>query len=94
MTCVTANLKENESNKLESFRYLWRRDDHLKMATIPARDVAGNIKQLIYLMVDNRIRRDEVGLSVEEWTAMIGLREWNMVGIPAFQAVAAVPASI
>ena len=76
-TCITANLAEDETLKLESFKFLWRRDDYKKVATIPPRGVAGNINQLIYLMADNRIDRESVGLTLPEWTEMMGVQEWQ-----------------
>lgn len=80
-TCVTANLAEDETMKMESFKFLWRRDDHKRVATIPMRGVAGNIKQLIYLMADGRISRENAGFTLDEWTKMLQLKTWQQDAI-------------
>ena len=77
-TGVTANLAEDETLKLESFKFLWRRDDHKKVATIPPRGIAGGIKQLVYLMADGRINREAVGIELDAWMTMLQTTEFNM----------------
>ena len=81
--CFVGNLGDAEAMKMEAFQYLWRRDDTKKMATIPFRGIAGNIKQLIYLMVDNRINRVATGLTVEEWTEVLKLEDFDMEDVKA-----------
>ena len=80
--CFVGNLSDTEAMKMESFRFLWRRDDTKKMATIPFRGVAGNITQLKYLMGDNRIFREETGLELTEWMTILSLDHFDMKDVP------------
>ena len=80
--CFVGNLSDTEAMKMESFRFLWRRDDTKKMATIPFRGIAGNITQLKYLMGDNRIFREATGLELQEWMAILRLDHFDMQDVP------------
>ena len=64
---------------MEAFKFLWRRDDHKKVASIPARGIPGTVKELIYLMADSRICRETVGIELTQWTEMMALQSWQQV---------------
>ena len=93
-TGVTANLAEDESLKLESFKFLWRRDDYKKVATIPPRGIAGDIRQLVYLMVDGRISREAVGIEPDAWMDMCMTTEFNMKADAGPPAIVATPVQV
>ena len=76
--CFTGNLSDQEAMKMEAFHFLWRKGDVGKVATIPFRGVAANVTQLVYLMADNRIFRESVGLEVSEWLELMKLEVFQM----------------
>ena len=78
-TCFVGNLTEEEATKMEAFKFLWRRDDHKKVATIPARGIPKNVNDLIYLMADGRICRESVDIPLDQWTTMLSTTAWQPV---------------
>lgn len=91
--CFMGHLSDQEAMKIQAFHFLWRKDDIGKVSTVPFRGVAQNITQLVYMMADNRIFRESVGLEVTEWLELLTLKDFVMTEVPQSGGQTAVPAT-
>ena len=73
LTCFVANLKEDQHAKMLNFQFLWRRGDEKMGADHPKRGIAQNMKQLVVLMADGRINREETGVELNMWLKLLKL---------------------
>ena len=81
LTCFVASLKDDQHAKMLNFQFLWRRGDDKKGADHPKRGIASNIKQLVLLMADGRISREETGVELAQWLEVLKLDEFYSADI-------------
>ena len=64
-----------EREFIRNTKIIWRADDSFRGSDCPRYGIAGNIAHLQYLIKDDRIHRDEIGIEIDIWNEILELPE-------------------
>ena len=64
-----------EREFIRNTKIIWKADDPFRGSDCPRYGIAGNIAQIQYLINDDRIHRDEIGIELDIWNEILELPE-------------------
>ena len=69
------SFETQEREFIRNTKIIWRADDSFRGSDCPRYGIAGNIAHIQYLINDDRIHRDEIGIELDIWNEILELPE-------------------